>query len=128
MSWKWFTLEEFKCKGVDCCGGENRIDPAFVDKLDALRDRIGFPLPVNSGYRCPLHNARVSTTGASGPHTTGHAVDLEVDRGKAYAVLKEAPALGFTGIGVAQKGASRYIHLDDLPNAPGQPRPTCWSY
>jgi zinc D-Ala-D-Ala carboxypeptidase len=35
---------------------------------------------------------------------------------------------GFTGIGVSQKGAIRFIHVDDLPDAPGQPRPTIWSY
>lgn len=34
----------------------------------------------------------------------------------------------FTGIGIQQKGGDRYIHLDNLPNAPGQPRPTVWSY
>jgi hypothetical protein len=41
-----------------------------------------------------------------------------------------ALAYGFTGIGVNQKGAhdGRFIHLDDLDNAPGQPRPCIWSY
>jgi len=31
---------------------------------------------------------------------------------------------------VNQKGphAARFIHLDDLPDAEGQPRPTIWSY
>ncbi len=34
------------------------------------------------------------------------------------------------GIGIKQKGdyASRFVHLDDLPNGSGQPRPWCWSY
>lgn len=124
MTWKFFTLDEFKCHHC----GANLIDHAFVDRLDELRARIGFPLPINSGYRCPIYNEMVSNTGSTGPHTTGHAADLRVDRGRAFAVLKTAPELGFTGIGVAQKGPSRYIHLDDLPESPGHPRPVIWSY
>jgi hypothetical protein len=43
-------------------------------------------------------------------------------------VLKLALEAGFTGIGVAQKGSGRFMHLDDLLNDEGQPRPTIWSY
>lgn len=121
--WRYFTVDEFACKHC----GANHIDPAFIDRLDALRHRVGFPLRVNSGYRCPDHNAAVSKTGRTGPHTQS-AVDLDVDRGRAYVVLREALAMGFMGIGVKQHGESRFIHLDDLPDAPGQPRPTVWSY
>lgn len=124
MTWRHFNIEEFACHHC----GANLIDHSFVDKLDELRERVDFPLIVNSGYRCPVYNAMVSTTGETGPHTTGHAADLKVDRGKAYAVLKMALLMGFTGIGVAQKGNTRYLHLDDLPDAPGQPRSSIWSY
>jgi hypothetical protein len=33
--------------------------------------------------------------------------------------------MGFTGIGVQQKGSRRFIHLDVLQNPP---RPNVWSY
>lgn len=125
MTWRHFTLSEFSCKHC----GENKIDHAFVDKLDALRDVCGFALPVTSGYRCPEHNAKVSSTGLNGPHTTGHAVDFGVRGQQALTVMQLALARGgFYGIGLNQKGAARFVHLDDLPNAPGQPRPTCWTY
>lgn len=124
MTWRHFKIEDFSCHHC----GVNLIDHSFVDKLDELRERAGVPLPVNSGYRCPIYNDMVSATGDSGPHTTGHAADLKVDRGNAYAVLKMALLMGFTGVGVAQKGLTRYLHLDDLAGAPGQPRPTLWSY
>ena len=126
--WKHFTRGEFKCRGTDCCGGSNLIADDFVDMLDALREACGFPLVVTSGYRCGKHNQRVSSTGANGPHTTGRAADLAVDRSRAHKVLKHAMAMGFTGIGVQQKGGGRFIHLDTLENGPGQPRPTVWSY
>lgn len=122
--WRYFQVSEFACKHC----GQNLIDHQFVSELDELRHRYGAPLQVSSAYRCPDHNAKVSTTGRTGPHTTGRAADLLVDRGNAYKLLKIALEMGFTGIGIQQKGAGRFIHLDNLPNAPGQPRPTIFSY
>jgi uncharacterized protein YcbK (DUF882 family) len=104
------------------------MQTGFIDKLDSLREEVGFRLRVTSGYRCPRHNARVSSTGLHGPHTTGRAVDLAVDRERAYEVLSWIEHFGFTGIGLNQKGEGRFIHLDDLPHASGQPRPTVWTY
>lgn len=122
--WRYFKRDEFACRHC----GENRMDDVFITELDDLRHHLGFALPISSGYRCPEHNARVSSTGRIGPHTTGRAADIAVDRGRAYEVLQAAMAMKFTGIGVQQKGGARFIHLDNLPNAPGQPRPTIWSY
>lgn len=124
MKLRYFTLAEFDCKHC----GANRMQEAFLIDLDELRHRYGGPLFISSGYRCPDYNLIASTTGRNGPHTTGCAADLRVARSQAYAVLKLALAMRFSGIGVAQKGAVRFIHLDTLPDAPGQPRPTVWSY
>lgn len=123
MPWKYFSIEELKCKH---CGKLN-MSLVFVERLDTLRERVGFPLVISSGYRCPEHNNAVSNTGLNGPHTKS-AVDIAVDRAKARIVLREALLMEFSGIGIQQKGTGRFIHLDDLPNAPGQPRPTVWSY
>lgn len=104
-----------------------------MEKLEALRTRYGRPLVVSSGARCPAYNATVSGTGETGPHTTGQAVDLVIARGEAFNLLRLVYqqthlGVGFTGIGFKQHGDKRFMHLDDLPNAPGQPRPTIWSY
>jgi len=101
----------------------------FMAKVERLREAWGKPMVVTSGARCPKWNAVVSKTGEAGPHTTGRAIDFAVDRGEAYRLLALAFSLGlFTGIGVNQKGGGRFLHFDDLPDAPGQPRPTLWSY
>jgi hypothetical protein len=50
------------------------------------------------------------------------AVDLGVQGAEAVAVLRLALGLGFTGIGVQQKGAGRFLHLDL------RREPTIWSY
>lgn len=121
---RYFKPAEFACR---CCG-VSKMDPVFLEEVDELRHRFGRPLVISSGYRCPRHNVQVSSTGRTGPHTTGRAADLLIDRAPALEVLRIALALRFTGIGVSQKGAARFIHVDNLPNAPGQPRPTIWTY
>jgi zinc D-Ala-D-Ala carboxypeptidase len=119
-----FHFREIQCR---CgCGGLPKQD--FMDKVEKLRDRLGFALPCTSGYRCPEYNSRVSGTGRTGPHTTGRAIDLSVSHARALELLRMALSMGFTGIGIKQHGAGRFIHLDDLPEKEGQFRPTIWSY
>lgn len=102
----------------------------FVRKLDDLRERLGFPFVVTSGWRCPEHNQAVSSTGPAGPHTTGRAVDLQLSHDQVFRVLTQCVLGGWmTGIGLHQRGhpGLRFIHLDDL-RAPAYPRPTVWTY
>ena len=105
------------------------MDDGFMRDLDRLRAVVGFPLAVSSGYRCPAYNARLSSTGAAGPHTTGKAVDVPLVGSKALKLVETAASLGFTGIGINQRGPhnKRFIHLDKLTPQEG-PRPWIWSY
>lgn len=124
---KYFTPEEFTCKHC----GQSHMNPEFVRKLDVLRERCGFPLVISSGYRCPEYNSTVSKTGDSGPHTTGRAVDILVHGSQAFDVISLAKGAGMTGIGIQQRTYphnGRFIHLDDLEQAEGRPRPWVWSY
>ena len=103
----------------------------FMEKIETLRVLYGKPLKVTSGARCPKYNAKVSSTGMTGPHTKGVAIDLAVSGHDAYRLITLALSMpDFTGLGVKQCGPheKRFIHLDTLPNEPGQPRPWCWSY
>lgn len=125
-----FNESELVCSH---CGRMLFSDRA-VQFLEELRVRVGAPLRVNSGYRCPEHNASISSTGLDGPHTVtindNITVDLGVYGGLAYRVLAEAPALGFTGIGMKQHGplVERFVHLDRLSGRPDRPRPWPWTY
>ena len=121
---KYFTEEELVCSHC----GESGMDSNFMKRIDALREELGFPFPVNSAYRCPEHpiEARKSSPGA---HSTGHAIDIGVRGEQAHTLLYAALDAGFTGIGVSQNGSSgRFIHLDDIENSPSRPRPTVLSY
>jgi uncharacterized protein YcbK (DUF882 family) len=111
--WSHFTVEELACRHC----GLMKMDHEFMLKMVALRDLLGFSLPVSSGYRCPVHNARVSTTGDSGPHTTGMAADLAVSYQNARQVIDLALQMGFLGVGIKQHGpvSGRMVHLDMVP-------------
>ena len=120
-----FSAKELSCNCGEC---ETRMDEGFMLSLELLRIACGFPLHLSSAYRCPTYNNKVSSTGLDGPHTTGKAVDILVSAKKAFTVLEAALPLGFTGIGVSQKGShsKRFIHLDSI--TPGSTRPWVWSY
>jgi uncharacterized protein YcbK (DUF882 family) len=72
---QFFKKSEFTCK---CGCGRTFMEPDFLKKLDDLRSRVDFPFFVTSGFRCPSYNERISSTGRTGPHTTGRAVDLQL--------------------------------------------------
>jgi len=120
-----FSRDELACKHCE----KMEIPLASIQRLQRVRDRVGHFLKVSSGYRCPEHNNAVSGTGYTGPHTKA-AFDVAVHGNEAYSVVQAAIAEGFSGIGVNQKGPleQRFIHLDDLPDEDGRPRPTIWSY
>lgn len=123
----YFKQSEFDQEGLPGSGA--KMDAGFVVHLNELRRRCGFALIIPSGYRTPEHNAKVSTTGTNGPHTTGKSVDIAVSGEKAFIVLREAMAMGvFTGIGIKQAGEKRFIHLDTCTEKDGLPRPMLWSY
>ncbi|WP_085440285.1 D-Ala-D-Ala carboxypeptidase family metallohydrolase [Magnetofaba australis] len=125
--WPHFTNAELTCR---CGCGRMEMQADFMHKLESLREVFGRPMPVTSGYRCPEHNAAISVTGSNGPHTSGAAVDVLVSGQDAYDLIDLAKAAGMSGVGVKQHGPhrSRFIHLDALPRAANQPRPTIWSY
>ena len=119
-----FNEVEFTCKH----SGKNEMQHSFMSKLQALRVAYGKPMRITSGFRDVTHPIEAKKPKKNGAHTTGLAADIGVDRGDAYEVLRLAFELGFTGIGVNQKGGSRFIHLDTIENNEAQPRPTIWSY
>jgi zinc D-Ala-D-Ala carboxypeptidase len=125
--WKYFVLDELKCKCGECDSTGVEMDDQFMRKIVFIREKLGFPFIVNSAYRCPKHNRTVGETGLTGPHTTGAAMDIRCNGYQAYKILEMAFLIGLKGIGVNQKGSARYIHLDDCSTAK-YPRPTLWSY
>ena len=123
-SYKYFLAAdaELVCKCGKCDGGE--MDDAFMEKVIAIREVVG-PLTVVSGFRCPAHNSIESSTGPSGPHTTGRSLDLRAAHSSArFAIMEEAMNQGMTRFGINRTA----LHIDDLGAAEGFPEKVLWHY
>ncbi len=120
--WPSFTAKELQCQH---CGKDNP-NPEFIELMDDvqdLRNKLGFPFPITSGYRCPDHPLEVNKE-SLGQHSIA-AVDIGVSYHKAEELLGAAYASGkFNGKGVNQKGSAnkRFIHLDNREHK------ALWSY
>jgi hypothetical protein len=101
--------------------GKLLIDPGSMDKLQALRTKLGVPLIVVSAYRSPEHNAAVG--GAKGSyHMQAKAFDIVMANHDPHAFEREARAVGFTGFGYYPKQG--FMHIDTGPaRAWGDPFP-----
>jgi len=137
--YKNFSESEYECR----CGckslkkGKAIINDELLARIQELRDRCGFALPINSGLRCVQHNINSGGHKSSAHCDEGQgcmAVDLGVDREKGRIVLQIALEMGcFEGIGVAQRGKSgRFLHLDIKKRAfdptSGKTSKAFWSY
>ncbi|NJR41010.1 MAG: DUF882 domain-containing protein [Leptolyngbyaceae cyanobacterium CSU_1_4] len=94
----------------------------LLDEL-SKKYRDGQKLQINSWYRDPASNAAVSSTGRTGPHTTGSAVDFFSDNmDQIHADYNRS----WDG-GVAISPGS-FVHIDFIgKDLPGTPRRR-WTY
>ena len=77
---RWFKDKEFACR---CCGelppfARENIEALVRNVLDPVREKLGKPIQVNSGYRCKSHNEAVGGVKGS-QHLVGEAADLRID-------------------------------------------------
>lgn len=109
-NWRWpsFTPQEMACRG----DGMLAIDEDAMDRLQALRNRLGRPLIVNSAYRSPTYNARIGGAPAS-MHMQAKAFDISMTNHDPAIFEAAARAVGFTGFGFYQR--NNFIHIDTGP-------------
>ena len=105
--WRWpnFSPAEIACRGT----GQIRLHPEALDKLQALRDRLGKPLIVRSAYRSPEHNRAVGGATRS-KHLDGAAFDIAMANHDPAAFEAAAREVGFLGFGFYPR--SGFIHVD----------------
>jgi peptidoglycan hydrolase-like protein with peptidoglycan-binding domain len=94
---KNFNETEFACKDGS---GDVLIHSSLLLKLQDLRNRIGRPVNITSGYRNPAYNRTLSGSAKDSQHIYGKAVDIVVDGMTPAAVAKVAETVGFDGIGI----------------------------
>ena len=117
--WVNFSYDECKCS---CCGLVD-VSSDLLDLLQEARNILG-PLQLTSFYRCPSHNDSVSSTGPTGPHTTGKSCDIHVSNSQHRKLLIDYFTNKVTGLGIAKS----FIHIDIITPAELPNRPNCWLY
>lgn len=117
--WPDFADSEMACT---CCGTFSP-SPSFsllMDDAQTFRTTSGKPLPINSGYRCPQHSVEAKKK-SPGEHSIA-ACDFGVQGEHAVKLLHFFLDRGYVGVGINQKGNSRYVHIDR------RRVPAIWSY
>lgn len=106
--WKSFSPQELASRRE----GELMITEDSMDKLQALRDLLGAPMIVNSGYRSAAHNAAVG--GAKNSyHMKAEAFDINMSNHDPHEFEAAARKVGFTGFGYYPKNG--FMHIDTGP-------------
>ena len=77
---KWFKEKEFACR---CCGelpplAQANVRALVENVLDPVREKLGRPIVVNSGYRCREYNLAVGGVKHS-QHLVGEAADIHCE-------------------------------------------------
>ena len=95
-----FTKAEFACPHCHVA----LVRPRLITLLELTRKVINRPIPIVSGYRCPVHNKNIGGA-ADSQHMYAAAADIPPKLLTPY----EAKRVGFTGVGVKGPWA---IHVD----------------
>lgn len=107
---KHFKPSEFRCKCKRCV---NAPDPVVSDRLltvlDKIRESVGVPVVVLSGYRCPAHNKEVGGVNDS-QHTKRTAADIRAEGFSVEELAGVAEKCGADGIGKYPK--QNFVHVD----------------
>ena len=139
---RWFKKEEmaqcFRENGARCkeCplkqragklpdGIEDNLKALVEEVLNPARERLGRPIVVNDGYRCPLHNASVGGAPNS-QHIHGEAADIRSSTGSVTTLGKIIEQLGnfdqliyyptFIHVSYKRLGRNRHQVLKKVPS------------
>ena len=104
MNWEWpqFDQKQFASRG----NGDCLMDAALMDMLAVVQSECG-KLTITSGYRDPVHNAKVGGAPMS-LHKFGKAVDISLRGIEREQLLKSCERIGVTGFGFGQT----FLHID----------------
>jgi len=100
----YFETSEFACP---CCK-KVAVSGWLIHQLNKVREALGKPMIITSGYRCKKHNGKVGGKKNSA-HLRGTAADIKCSSAHdRYLIVKYAYEVGFKRIGKYDD----FIHLD----------------
>ena len=106
------SRSEFACQRG--CGYDT-VDADLIRIVQAIRDRFGRRVYVNSGCRCPTHNRSVGGSQKS-QHLYGRAADIVVDGVSPEEVADYADTMDVPGIGRYET----FTHVDSRTVGPAR--------
>ncbi len=110
---KYFTMNEFACSH---CGQlpPQGMDPRLLAVLGKLRERLGEPLIISSGYRCPIKNANTPGAASQSYHMQGLAADvfIQSDNYSVYEIRDMALECGADTACAYPPGKGEFVHID----------------
>lgn len=103
-----FSRTELQCKYTKECN----MNPTMMSILQKIRDDLGRPIFISSGFRSVKHPVEQEKD-KPGEHTFGMAVDILCHSQRALDIINLALKNGIQRIGVHQKGAfgGRFVHI-----------------
>lgn len=111
----WSTIKHFQpyeFDSPDLPGSGHQMDHDFIKLLDEIRELVGQPLYINSGFRTLTHNFMIDGKKDSA-HLHGYAADIRCTNSTLrYKLQKAANQVGIRRIGIAKT----FIHLDNSPD------------
>jgi len=107
---KHFTADEFRCNHCAKLHPSGVMPPAqLIEWLEEIRAHFGKPVHINSGYRCPIHNAAVDGVPDS-RHLAGDAADFYINRVTTPSIYEFCDKL------IGSKGGvglyNTFVHID----------------
>lgn len=117
---KYFRASEFDSPDMPG-SGRTEMKRELLGPLDYIREKCGFPLVVNSGYRTAAHNLAVGGA-TNSAHLRGFAADIRCGNShKKWQIVYYAMEIGINRIGVGPT----IVHLDADPSLPQE---VMWTY
>ena len=111
-----YIANEMSCR---CRCGIAETELEFMRMLQELKDQMQGPLSLCIGRRSDYHNDGVSAAKnkKNSVYNLGQASKISISGERAMLLFEKARKVGFSGIGLSQKGnhSSRFLHLDTLP-------------
>lgn len=102
-----FKVKEFKSRDCPIV----LIHPELTDRLQILRDALGAPININSGYRSFEHNKSVSGS-ANSAHLIGAAADIWTPKCGTIALARLIQRTFGKDVAIGAHPDYAYVHID----------------
>ena len=109
-----FNRSEFACS---CGCGFDTVDIELIKLLESIRTHFGKAVNINSGCRCPEHNAREGGVKTS-QHLLGRAADIFIMTVPPIEVAKYIDSKWPNRFGVGVYNS--FTHIDSRSNGPAR--------